>query len=232
MKTDKCKEQLAQTARFLMLHGSFTNNLGLLNGKMGIILFFYHYSKYTGQSIYRKFAEELIDELYSEITKNAPYNFADGLCGIAWGFAYLVRSGFVKTDNENDLLSDLDAKIMEWDVRHINDASLETGIEGLGNYVLSRFSCDGSQCYLPATYIQDFISAAERNGNYEYIRIIRNMKAQTYDAVTGMRKVLLSLLPKKEENRKDGYMITSLGLSANGCAGQGLSLIFNQHGKD
>jgi hypothetical protein len=45
----KQEEILSRIARYLMLHGSFTSNIGLLNRKIGIAIFFYHYARYTGK---------------------------------------------------------------------------------------------------------------------------------------------------------------------------------------
>ena len=41
------KELLAKIADHLIINSSFLDNLGLLHGKMGIVIFFYHYSQYT-----------------------------------------------------------------------------------------------------------------------------------------------------------------------------------------
>ena len=60
------QEVLQRTARYLMLHSSFTDKIGLFEGKMGIILFFMNYSRYTRCKRYEKFAGELIDEIYEE----------------------------------------------------------------------------------------------------------------------------------------------------------------------
>lgn len=86
---------LKKIANVLVLNASFTDNPGLLNGKMGIAIFFYHYSRYSDNKNYEEYAGELIDEIYSEINTNTPVNLADGLIGIGWGIEYLVQSGFV-----------------------------------------------------------------------------------------------------------------------------------------
>jgi hypothetical protein len=39
-----------------MLNSSFTNNIGLLQGKMGISILFFHYANYTKKKIYKDFA--------------------------------------------------------------------------------------------------------------------------------------------------------------------------------
>lgn len=41
-------EVLQRIARYLMLHSSFTDKIGLFDGKMGVILFFMNYARYTG----------------------------------------------------------------------------------------------------------------------------------------------------------------------------------------
>lgn len=38
---------LKRIANHQMLCGSFCQNLGLLHGKMGLVLFFFHYARYT-----------------------------------------------------------------------------------------------------------------------------------------------------------------------------------------
>ena len=38
---------LKRIANHQMLHGSFCSDLGIQNGKMGIVLFFYHYARYV-----------------------------------------------------------------------------------------------------------------------------------------------------------------------------------------
>ena len=101
-------DQLSDIASLLMLRGSFMRSLGLLNGKMGAVIFFYYYSKYSGCSRYGKFAEELLEEVYKQIYNGYPLAFADGLSGIAWAVVYLLRNGFVKADDEQELLADLD----------------------------------------------------------------------------------------------------------------------------
>ena len=131
---------LVRIAKLLMLHSSFIGDLGFMNGKMGIALFFYHLSRYTDKKIYDDFAGELIDEIYTEIHNHYPSNFRNGLCGIAWGIEYLIQNQFVEAD-ANEVLYDLDKMIFEWDVRKISDSTLETGLEGIAHYVIAR--CTG-----------------------------------------------------------------------------------------
>jgi lantibiotic modifying enzyme len=63
-----------------------------LEGKMGISIFFFHYSVYSKKKIYKQFADELIKEIYREVNTGHSFYFVDGLSGVARGMEYLVRN--------------------------------------------------------------------------------------------------------------------------------------------
>lgn len=104
------EEGLKRISNILLLNTSFTDNLGLLNGKMGIAIFFYHYFRYSGKNIFEDYAGELVDQIYSEISTNTSINLSDGLTGIGWGIEYLVKNGFVQADTD-EALSEIDSAI-------------------------------------------------------------------------------------------------------------------------
>jgi len=131
-------QELIKIRRHLILLSSSIDNLGLMNGKMGISIFFYHYYRFSKKKIYKKYADELVTEIYDEIDLKYPTNFSDGLAGIAWGIEYLIRNKFVVADSD-ELLGDLDRQIVKIDVRKISDYSLETGLIGLSYYVIARY---------------------------------------------------------------------------------------------
>jgi hypothetical protein len=106
----KVDKRLERIANVLLLNASFTDNIGLLNGKMGIAIFFYHYSRYTGKKKFEDYAGELIDEIYENIRPGTPVNFEDGLTGIGWGIEYLVKNNFVQADTD-EALSEIDNAI-------------------------------------------------------------------------------------------------------------------------
>lgn len=121
----------------LILNTSFINNLGLYHGKMGIVLFFAHYAQYTHNPIYEKFAWELMEEIYEDIPVDSPLNLENGLCGIGWGILYLLQNNLMEGEAD-EILSELDKKIMEWDVTRINDHSIQTGLSGIYIYIQER----------------------------------------------------------------------------------------------
>ena len=72
-------ELLYRIANHLIMHTSYFSNLGLYHGKMGIVLFFAHYARFTNCSIYDDFAGELIDDIFEDIDDELPINFESGL---------------------------------------------------------------------------------------------------------------------------------------------------------
>ena len=124
----------------LLLNGSFINNLGLMNGKMGIAIYFFHLTRQTNDQIYEGYAGELIDEIYEEITSYTAVDFENGLAGIGWGIEYLVQNGFIDADI-NEALADLDRALAHELVHHCPESiSLLNGLMGLGAYFLVRIS--------------------------------------------------------------------------------------------
>lgn len=132
-------ELLYRIANHLIMHTSYFSNLGLYHGKMGIVLFFAHYARYTNCSIYDDFAGELIDDIFYDIDDELPINFESGLCGIGWGIEYLLKNGFLE-DCSSEILSEIDKKIMEKDLTRISDISVKTGLKGISYYIYKRIN--------------------------------------------------------------------------------------------
>ena len=97
-------------ANILLLNASFINNLGLLNGKMGISICFYHLAQKYNNEIYEAYAGKLIDEIYNEISLNIHVDFENGLAGIGWGIEYLTHQGFINA-NTDKVLEEFDEAI-------------------------------------------------------------------------------------------------------------------------
>lgn len=122
----------------LLLNASFIDNPGLMHGKMGISIFFYHLARQTNNQIYEDYAGELIDEIYEEISVNTPVDFENGLAGIGWGIEYLVQYGFIEADT-NEVLEEFDNRIFKWLIYNTpQDIGLLNGLLGIGAYLLKR----------------------------------------------------------------------------------------------
>jgi len=133
----KVENRLQRIANVLLLNASFIDNLGLLNGKMGIAIFFYQYSRYTGSKIFGDYAGELIDEIYEEININTPVDFANGLTGIGWGIEYLVKSKFLEADTD-EALSEIDNTVYRHRLQNPILLGNSNDMFGYGFYYLAR----------------------------------------------------------------------------------------------
>ena len=118
---------LDRQTRHLILSYHFAPNAGLLNGKMGGVAFFGQYAKHTDKAYFREYAEELLDEVFDMVHENIPINFVDGLCGIGWGVEHLIQNALLEGDSD-DVLEDIDKKIIERDPLYIEELSLHNGI--------------------------------------------------------------------------------------------------------
>ena len=83
-------------------------NQGLLYGKMGTAIFFYHLSEKLQDEKYLDYADKLIDEILTQLTPIS--TFRDGFTGIGWGIEYIVQHNFCKGDTD-EILEDIDTKI-------------------------------------------------------------------------------------------------------------------------
>lgn len=129
--------RLQRIANVLLLNASFTDNIGLLNGKMGIAIFFYQYGRYSNNKVYTDYAGELIDEFYEEISTNTSVDFANGLTGIGWGIEYLVENKFIDADTD-EVLAEIDNAIYKSMLN--SPLLLDNGNDlfGYGLYCISR----------------------------------------------------------------------------------------------
>lgn len=122
----------------LLLNASFIDNLGLMHGKMGIVIYFFHLFRETKNSIYEDYAGELIDEIYDEISIHTPCDFENGLAGIGWGIEYLVQNKFIDADTD-EVLEDFDNRIIHEITYHApEDIGLLRGKGGYIAYLLKR----------------------------------------------------------------------------------------------
>ena len=122
----------------LLFQSSMERDVGLFYGKMGLVIFFAHYFKYSSLKVFDDTADELMGELNKELFNEAiPVGFAFGLSGIGWGIEYLIQNGFTD-DDSLEICKEIDKKIMEKDPRRITNYSLELGLEGILHYVIAH----------------------------------------------------------------------------------------------
>lgn len=144
-------EILLQIVHRELFHGCLSENIGLASGKMGLAVFLYHYSRYTGNMLFADFAGELIEEICESVYDGMALSFANGLSGIGWGLEYLAKNHFVEID-DNSVFEDINYKILEINPDRMRDYSLATGLEGIWAYVHAHISAgrSGNILFSPA----------------------------------------------------------------------------------
>jgi len=157
-----CKIQrieIEQALAYLTINGSYLNDLGLFHGKMGIVLFFSELAHASQNSAYEDLASNLLGEIYEEIHYDLPINLENGLCGIGWGIEYLVQHGLMEGDTD-EILSDIDQKVMEINPLRMTDFSLRRGLGGIAYYVLARLNASRQSDTLP--FDKDYLNVLQK----------------------------------------------------------------------
>lgn len=197
---------LLRIARHLMIKSLSINDLGLYHGKMGILLFFVHYAKYSKNRMFDLYANDLIDDILDEMHEDIPINFESGLCGIGWSIEYLIQNKFMEGSSD-EILEEIDKKIMERNLRRISDLNVRTGLEGILYYVDRRLyssSINKKKHFFDESYISD----------------VEFVKKKINKEIPDDKEIISSIceiLPKGES-----IIGWNLGIE-NGCAGVGLS---------
>jgi hypothetical protein len=111
-----------------------SNDIGLLEGKMGIVILLFQSSKYFSSNDLEKVAEFLIDDIVEE--KSKLYQLIQNKSSeIFWALNYLSDTGFIELEAE--FFSEIDEVLF----RKIEDLSKISVVNYsfLGNYILSRY---------------------------------------------------------------------------------------------
>ncbi len=139
LKNNTLIEETEFISETLMQIAPRSLNIGLLNGKFGVAIYFFRLAEVTGNQQHQEFAENLLDEIFEKVASSVnPLNFESGLAGVAWGIEYLVVNDFIEADTD-DVLADADDIIYQYIVNeHSIPIGLLKGLMGFGFYILSR----------------------------------------------------------------------------------------------
>ena len=111
-------------------------------GRIGAVIFMYRYARRTKEQKYEELAERWLDEVVEDINICTSMKFQDGIWGVGWGIEYLVRNGYIE-GNTDCILEDIDyLAIAQINSYHLKDVSLNTGIVGIGRYMLARIASE------------------------------------------------------------------------------------------
>jgi len=128
---------LQHIAETLIINGTLTECPGLVHGKTGIAIFFFHYAQYTENELFADYAMDLIYEMLNQLHVNSSSDYENGLAGIGVGIDYLIQNNFLNV--EDDVCGEFDER-MYHAVMHkpSQNFSKYTGLTGYGKYWITR----------------------------------------------------------------------------------------------
>ena len=90
--------ELTKIADWLLLNGTLTKCPGLLHGKLGIAIFFFHYARYTGKTLFEEYAWDLIMAIQEQLHVNYRPDYEKGIAGIGVGINYLSYNNLIEIE--------------------------------------------------------------------------------------------------------------------------------------
>lgn len=151
---NKMKEKLVN---YLSFQVSQLEDCGLYHGKLGVILSLFCYGKVRGDRRLCDFATDMFQSPthgYHE----GDVGLENGLAGLGLGITLLYEAGMFH-DDLNELLEEVDMKIMAIDPRRMTDHTFRSGACGILYYIRRRLSLD-QEC---VTLHKEFIRELEEN---------------------------------------------------------------------
>ena len=133
------KTPLDRIAHHIFIDNNTSNNPGLLYGKMGKAIFFFHYSALTGNKIYEDYALDLIEEMTRLIYQETPVDYENGLAGIGVAIEYLSQHQFIE-GSTNEILENFDRKLRKETLKAPSNFSLLNGYMGYARYWMFRLN--------------------------------------------------------------------------------------------
>jgi len=132
---------LKNISNSIIQHVDNVDNTGILHGKMGLVIFFFHYVRYTGDNSFEDYAMRLIDRIQEQILQHYDMDYANGLSGIGVGIEFLSQNGFLDINTDETLDAFYFPIRREIMYQQQKNHSLYNGLCGLGQYLLYRIKC-------------------------------------------------------------------------------------------
>lgn len=138
MNTEEIKtfSRLDRINHVLLINGSAIKDVTLGYGKCGFALYFFYLFKKTGNLMYKKLADQLLDEMSEGIDLRIPIELATGFTGMGCTVEYLAQSNFIDADTD-DILEAFDQRV-ERIFR--NEYCGETALCHIFYYLVMRYS--------------------------------------------------------------------------------------------
>ena len=132
--------------RFCLLANK-TENIGLIDGDLGSLLFFYQHYLYSKDEEDIFFIQDNLDRIFSHSHKS--YNLCSGASGFGWLMNYFFKQNFLEF-NPNEIFEAIDPIIGKWMVNEINNGNYDFlhGASGTALYFITKLPDTKSKFYL------------------------------------------------------------------------------------
>lgn len=152
------QNQLEIIGNSLLCNIYSTENLGLLEGRTGVSLFFLNYYKLTGKRKYFDYAIAIVESPCNNLgALKDNFGFSNGLSGISWYIEYLAQHEYIENDTD-EVLEEICICLNEINFNQLTQFGLKNGLIGYGMHFQARMSN-------PNFSPQKELNARERNIN-------------------------------------------------------------------
>lgn len=227
---EKILAGLERIARHIREYWDDFESDGLLEGRLGGILFLFHYAHFAGDPEIRQFAFSSLAALLSKPAGTV--ELGDGLLGRAWALEYLYRNAFL-TAEEYDR-SDLSVPLFSaLENHHWEDLNLHTGLGGCLRYLLARLYANrtgtpfggGDWAALASRLYEAARSVIEEKRETDcidtYLEFVWRYEEQAVvEPVVSLYDICYLFTP-------DRFEIEEMVLGLDGLAGIGLDILLN-----
>lgn len=132
--------KLSEIGRVLKEQQYENDQLGVLSGVSGIILFHFYYSKFLNTDEHANIGLQILTHCLEKINKGKTYpTYCAGLAGVGWTFNHLEQEGFIELDDE--LLTALDTPLYNVMISNMKVGNYDFlhGAIGYGFYFFKRY---------------------------------------------------------------------------------------------
>lgn len=224
---------LREITNYLVVNNHLAKGIGLVNGKLGVVIYLFEYARYADRPVYSELAELLLDQVVEGMASVVyPDSFDEGIYGIGWGIEYLYQHRFIDCDT-NEVLEEMDQKVSALPLDAIDDFSSDQGVGGILRYLSARlYTIENERKTNP--FPPDFLA-----GLYEKVKAAWEQKADTdcpeilgryigfFEKIAAFPQ--LSIYDIAYLVLPDDYEIETYSIGIDGSAGVGLKLLFEDY---
>jgi hypothetical protein len=149
----------------IMAHSGFMTRLGLYDGKIGVSLLLYYYSRCNQNKEIEAYAGHLIDEVFKTIAEGNPPNLVSDIGNIAWTICHLTERHFIEAEL-NEVLEDIDSFLWPSCDTAFDFANIHN-LANVGLYIIERINavrCQNVWCEKGLAWLKEVEMLVRKNG--------------------------------------------------------------------